>query len=140
MLPPEIVRIVLLIGLAATGYMMILAWTDDRQAMRAPIEYSDRPIVSSDVVADAPIDTTNQPIAGESDSMTVSDVPDESMLSEQPVLVAPAAATERSSGRLVQVTTNTLNVWIDPEALVPFHNKAHIGGQFFCLRCGKHHP
>ena len=65
MLPPEIVRIVLLIGLAATGYMMILAWTDDRQAMRAPIEYSDRPIVSSDIVADAPIDTTNQPIAGE---------------------------------------------------------------------------
>ncbi len=115
MLPPEIVRIVLLIGLAATGYMMILAWTDDRQAMRAPIEYSDRPIVSSDVVADAPIDTTNQPIAGESDSMTVSDVPDESMLSEQPVLVAPADATERSSGRLVQVATNTLNVWIDLE-------------------------
>ena len=31
MLPPEIQRIVLLIALAATGYLMILAWNEDMQ-------------------------------------------------------------------------------------------------------------
>jgi hypothetical protein len=34
MLPPEIQRIVLLIGLAATSYLLILAWNEDMQADR----------------------------------------------------------------------------------------------------------
>ena len=46
MLPPEIQRIVLLIGLAATSYLLILAWNEDMQADRSPISYSDAPLVA----------------------------------------------------------------------------------------------
>ena len=40
MLPPEIQRIVLLIGLAAVGYLLILAWTEDMEAAKTPTVYS----------------------------------------------------------------------------------------------------
>ena len=46
MLPPEIQRIVLLIGLAAVGYLLILAWTEDMEAAKAPTVYSEAPLVS----------------------------------------------------------------------------------------------
>ena len=46
MLPPEIQRIVLLIGLAAVGYLLILAWTEDIEAAKAPMVYSDSPVLS----------------------------------------------------------------------------------------------
>lgn len=46
MLPPEIQRIVLLIGLAAVGYLLILAWTEDMEAAKTPTVYSDAPLVS----------------------------------------------------------------------------------------------
>ena len=45
MLPPEIQRIVLLISLAAVGYLLILAWTEDMEAAKAPIVYSDSPVL-----------------------------------------------------------------------------------------------
>jgi len=44
MLPPEIQRIVLLIALAATGYLMILAWNDDFQQAKAPVPVSAAPL------------------------------------------------------------------------------------------------
>ena len=46
MLPPEIQRVVLLIALAAVGYLLILAWTEDMQAAKTPTVYSDAPLVS----------------------------------------------------------------------------------------------
>ena len=46
MLPPEIQRIVLLIGLAVVGYLLILAWTEDMEAAKAPTVYSDSPVPS----------------------------------------------------------------------------------------------
>ena len=51
MLPPEIQRIVLLIGLAAVGYLLILAWTEDMEAAKAPIVYSDSPVLSQQALA-----------------------------------------------------------------------------------------
>ena len=47
MLPPEIQRIVLLIALAATGYLMILAWNDDMQQAKTPVQVSDAPLSSA---------------------------------------------------------------------------------------------
>ncbi len=51
MLPPEIQRIVLLISLAAVGYLLILAWTEDMEAAKAPIVYSDSPVLSQQALA-----------------------------------------------------------------------------------------
>mgnify|MGYP001353655564 FL=1 len=51
MLPPEIQRIVLLIGLAAVGYLLILAWTEDMDAAKAPMVYSDSPVLSQEALA-----------------------------------------------------------------------------------------
>ena len=39
MLPTEVQRILLLIGLAATGYLMILAWNDDFIQNKTPTAY-----------------------------------------------------------------------------------------------------
>ena len=43
MLPPEIQRVVLLIGMAATAYLLILAWNDDMEAAKVPTVYSEAP-------------------------------------------------------------------------------------------------
>ena len=43
MLPPEIQRIVLLIGLAAMGYYLILLWNDDMQKAKAPVQVGKQP-------------------------------------------------------------------------------------------------
>ena len=43
MLPTEVQRILLLIGLAATGYLMILAWNDDFMKSTVVEEYASEP-------------------------------------------------------------------------------------------------
>jgi YidC/Oxa1 family membrane protein insertase len=100
MLPPEIQRIVLLIGLAAVGYLLILAWTADMEAAKTPTVYSDAPLVHQ------------QPSVAEAESPSVdefklidSDIPAET--------VAPSTQTTIDSGRLVKVETAVLEVWVD---------------------------
>ena len=100
MLPPEIQRIVLLIGLAAVGYLLILAWTEDMEAAKTPTVYSDAPLVS------------------QQSSMAAAELPsvDEFKLidSDIPVeTVAPSAQTTLDTGRLVKVETAVLEVWVD---------------------------
>lgn len=118
MLPPEVLRIVLLIGLAATGYMMILAWNDDRQQTRAPVEYSENPIVmqgeggEAATVTDVPREA---PTAQQESQAGASDVPDASVLDDTPTVVTPAQIEQTTQGRLVRVSTEALNVWIDLE-------------------------
>ena len=46
MLPPEVLRVLLLIGLAATGYMLIQAWNEDYIKNADPVTYSAAPEVS----------------------------------------------------------------------------------------------
>ena len=111
MLPPEVLRIVLLIGLAATGYMMILAWNDDRQQTRAPVEYSENPIVDSVGVIDTPAVAETRLETAQS----ASDVPDASVLEDTPTIVTPTKVESNTGARLVRVTTQALNVWIDLE-------------------------
>ena len=100
MLPPEIQRIVLLIGLAAVGYLLILAWTEDMEAAKAPMVYSDSPVLSQ------------QPLAVQSDRPVV----DEFALIDSdiaPVPQAPVTQPAVGKGRLVKVETPVLEVWID---------------------------
>lgn len=110
MLPPEVLRIVLLIGLAATGYLMMLAWSEDQQQARAPVEYSDAPSVAGDLSPDlAPS------LVPPAQPSTQSDVPDDSLLGDAPVVSKPAPTGTAAAARLVKVTTKALNVWLDLE-------------------------
>ena len=111
MLPPELQRILLLIGLAATGYLLILAWFDDQEAQKAPVEYSAAPIAAGGASVDAP--------AAQSPAIS-SDVPDAaSVASDVPQVAVPdqvantTPATTASNG-LIRVSTPTQRVWIDP--------------------------
>jgi len=126
MLPPEVLRIVLLIGLAATAYMMILAWNDDVQAAKQPTSYSAAPLTSqgegavpgsADVGIDRPQVELGTSIPGDSQGTAqVSDVPDNALLvsGNTPGNAAPAnPQSNAASGRLALVTTPTLKVWID---------------------------
>ena len=111
MLPPEILRIVLLIGLAATGYMMILAWNDDMQQSKAPIQYSDAPLTDEPTggPGDLP-DASSQAPSGNSDVPT-------GLLPDQNGNVVSAADVPgvgaANGSNLVAVRTPTLRIWID---------------------------
>ena len=105
MLPTEVQRILLLIGLAATGYLMILAWNDDYMQKRPAASYSSAPTPQSEG-ADLAQVLPNEPLT------TNSDVPDASLITPTEV-VAPVAAVEPEVDRLVKVETPELIVWID---------------------------
>lgn len=108
----EIQRIVLIIGLAATAYLMMLAWNDDYGgAVEAPRS-------AAPSLATLPVDP---PVGNPVQVPGASDVPDES-------LFGPVATYESSSvaadtmdprdaqveeERLLRVTTNDLELWID---------------------------
>ena len=110
MLPPEVLRIVLLIGLAATGYLMILAWNDDLQESRQQVVYDEAPLsvdAGQSVVPSGSSSTS---------SNTPSDLPDSSTLvrseNVNPTLADPTP-TSQAAGGLLEITTPTLKVWID---------------------------
>ena len=112
MLPPEITRIVLLIGLAATGYLMILAWNDDMEAQRAPVDYSDAPL-SSGQPAQVPSDMPQ--VLAPTQEASSSDVPQSSLLVDEQAsdaIVEPSAQV--STNQLITVETEALKIWIDP--------------------------
>ena len=110
MLPAEIQRVVLLICLAATGYLLILAWNGDMQETRDQDYYAAEPAVSStdfnaNSVPDTVPDLADTGSAGD-------DIP------ALPTANLPAGAqlntlTTMNSSRLVTVTTPSLKMWID---------------------------
>ena len=110
MLPAEIQRVVLLICLAATGYLIILAWNGDMQETRDQDYYAAEPAVSStdfnaNSVSDTVPDLADTESAGD-------DIP------ALPTANLPAGAqlntlTTMNSSRLVTVTTPSLKMWID---------------------------
>ena len=71
MLPTEVQRILLLIGLAATAYLMILAWNEDFVQQDVAADYGAAPEVSRDLSTGAATD--RQPF-GESDPAGISDL------------------------------------------------------------------
>lgn len=114
MLPTEVQRILLLIGLAATAYLLILAWNEDYMQQQEPVAFSAEPEVEEPAgpgagsgAADVP------PSAASAETPPESDVPDPALM-EEPGDAVPAGTTAPvAEGRLVKVTTDTLEVWID---------------------------
>jgi YidC/Oxa1 family membrane protein insertase len=118
MLPPEIQRIVLLIGLAATSYLLILAWNEDMQADRSPISYSEAPLVTNSQTNT--IDTSAIRSASVDLSQSDSDIPDISLLSDDDLPTSLGAESGFNQvqkltpeSRLVVVKTPKLKLWID---------------------------
>lgn len=116
MLPTEVQRILLLVGLAATAYLLILAWNDDYVQNQQPVEISAEPELDTpDLGAAAPVEAPGAGLAAPpaaAEAAVESDVPDAALLGEarrEPAEAPAAVAGER----LVKVTTDTLEVWID---------------------------
>ena len=103
MLPPEIQRVVLLIAMAATAYLLILAWNDDMEAAKVPTVYSDAPLMAQEepFTAPAPIEV-DEFAPGGADIPAAT--PSDSVVSSTPVEL---------TNRLVKVETPALLVWID---------------------------
>ncbi len=115
MIPQEIQRVVLLIALAATGYLLILAWFDDQEQQKQTIDYNEAPIAS--VATEVPtVDTPLAPAPSPSPTGG-SDVPDASLLAPAPGAAqaqpAPGAQPQAANDSLVRVTTPTMWLWID---------------------------
>lgn len=103
MLPPEIQRVVLLIGMAATAYLLILAWNDDMEAAKVPTVYSEAPLMTQEEPFTAPVPTEVDEFAP-----AEADIP--------PPSAADAFADSTradTANRLVKVETPALLVWID---------------------------
>ncbi|MFK7915371.1 MAG: membrane protein insertase YidC [Pseudomonadales bacterium] len=113
MLPTEIQRIVLLIGMAALGYLMILAWNDDYGQSVNADSYSSELELAGAAGGDAPA------VAAPTVPTTAgnSDVPDDSLLAPpataESAAIAATPADQIDQGRLIKVTTPVLEVWID---------------------------
>ena len=110
MLPAEIQRIVLLIGLAATGYLLILAWNEDAQEARTTDYYSAEPEIAGLESANAAIPTErSQPTNAVDDDIPVMPLPSNS--------VQPQSTTTEpySADRLITVATPSIKMWIDLE-------------------------
>jgi len=114
MLSAEVQRIGLLIGLAATGYLMILAWNDDFVQSHPAQPYASTPDLQP-LVSDAVVDPAAPSIPQNS---MESDVPDASLIApSEPAQSSTAPAVSpgalSSTERLIRVKTPQLNVWID---------------------------
>src|SRR5690606_1149513 len=109
MLPTEVQRILLLIGLAATGYLLILAWNEDYvQVDRAPT-ISAEPELGAPGAQDVPAgDVPEAP--GRPDTPPASDVPDEALLDDTPATAAGGegpVSEPAARERLIKVATDT---------------------------------
>ena len=102
MLPPEIQRVVLLIGMAATAYLLILAWNDDMEAAKVPTVYSEAPLMTQEEPFTAPA-----PVEVDEFAPADADIPPTA--ADSFVDSTPADTTNR----LVKVETPALLVWID---------------------------
>ena len=110
MLPAEIQRIVLLIGLAATGYLLILAWNEDAQEARTTDYYSAEPEIAGIESARNAIPTEqSQPTDAVNDDIPAMPLPSNN--------VQPQSTTTEpySADRLITVTTPSIKMWIDLE-------------------------
>jgi YidC/Oxa1 family membrane protein insertase len=112
MLPTEVTRILLLVGLAVAAYLMIRAWNDDYMQGSAVADYSPAPVAQELNTSIGPQEPAPGVVAAGSD------VPDASLISgaapgsPTPTATASGAVTD-SAERLVHVKTPRLEVWID---------------------------
>ena len=104
MISPEVQRIALLVGLAVTGYLMILAWNEDYLQSRPAAQRASAPeLGEASVPESAPPES--------------SDIPDASFIGAAAPAAAdevlPEAGGEDAEARLVRVSTSSQEVWID---------------------------
>ena len=104
MISPEVQRIALLVGLAVTGYMMILAWNEDYLQSRPAAQRASAPeLGEASVPESAPEES--------------SDIPDASFIGAAASAAAdealPDMGGEDAKARLVRVSTSSQEVWID---------------------------
>ena len=109
---PEIQRIVLIVALAVTGYLLMLAWQEDYGQAPAPTRSA--PPVATEGPAETPavpVVDPGIPVA-EAPGDVPTDVPDIPLDAEpEPVGRLPEVVSDPS---LVEVSTPTMTVWIDP--------------------------
>ena len=110
MLTPEVQRIVLLVGLAVTGYLLILAWNEDYMQSSSPREHSAAPEIDSASGTDVPQPDLSSNLQ---DNEIESDIPDTSLIGAQKQPGDTETTRPADANRLVRVTTPTLDVWID---------------------------
>ena len=113
MLPTEMQRIVLLLGLAACGYYLILKWNDDYGQQVDVDAYADPTIELSSAAA---VPSVGDAPALAPPTSVDADVPDESLVPGAVVPAvadAPGAPVAAEADRLIKVETPTLIVWID---------------------------
>lgn len=108
MLPAEVQRIILLVGLLATAYLMILAWNEDFGASTQTVVRTEAPTSVATPGSDLPAVEMAEP-----QSNAVGDLPDESLFSDAPASASQAAAPAADSGRLIKISSQTLVLWID---------------------------
>ena len=111
MLSPEKLRIILLLSLVATGYVLILTWNEDSQEQRqlnsrTPVEQVDPKTYTESNDFDLPIPENSQ------------DIPDQSLLLAEPDAFLSSnkegeSENRSDSNRLVRIDTPKLQVWID---------------------------
>jgi len=105
MITAEMQRVLLLVALAATAYLLILAWNDDYIKGRAV------PGGSSGPVATAPLAETPDNFAearDESDTKNSS-----TAATSQQTPVTRETASGDATDRIVKVVTDTMEVWVD---------------------------
>ena len=109
---PEIQRIVLIVALAVTGYLLMLAWQEDYGQASAPARSA------PPVATEAPAETPAVPVAdaGIPVAKTPSDMPTD--VPDIPLEAAPDTVGRLpavvSDPSLIEVSTPTMTVWIDP--------------------------
>lgn len=115
----DIQRILILLGLAVTSYLLVLAWNED-YGDRAPAPSDDVQVSTGDTTAPAPDIPSPEGSTGAGTAETtpaadelpqVSDIPEADRSTEDTTLPAPTAPAQ--DGRLVTVTTDVLELTID---------------------------
>lgn len=124
MIPTELQRLILMVALAATGYLLILAWTDDYgdQATRNRVAAAPD-AAGTNLQGDGTNGNVPPAVGGNSDLPTIapvgaasgdSDVPDASLLVPQgSAPVQSSAPTGVAGNQLIKVFSDTLEVWLD---------------------------
>ena len=105
MISPEVQRIALLVALAITGYLMILAWNQDYMQAPPAAERATAPELDGAALS-GPAPAADP----------ASDIPDASFIGAPDPTAEPAAAApmrDAAADRLVRVTTPSQEVWID---------------------------
>ena len=103
MITAEMQRIFLLVAMAATAYLMVLAWNDDYIKSRPVAGASSSPVVSAPE-SSAPDTFTEANDASKGVAAQASDTPPASHLQ---------IVTEASGSQLLRVTTGAMQLWID---------------------------